>query len=147
MDTGVIEETDYVDISTCNRFIGKSLQEMLIEQMNLINDKNTMTAGEQIEKAVKMAEQVPALQSKIDSLTDKVGKMKNMSDYVECEVCGSLVNEDKAQVFSSVKLHTNAFYFNIIGGFAADNTKEAVLHYVCNHCDANKYEKELKKRS
>lgn len=105
-----------------------------------------MTAGEQMDNAVKMATHLPALQSRVDSLTTKVEKMRDISDYVECEVCGSLVNKSKAQVFSSVKSYAD-FSFNIMKGFIPDNTKQAVLHYVCNHCDAKKYEKELKKGS
>jgi hypothetical protein len=60
---------------------------------------------EQAEKMLQFAGQVPSLQSKIDSVTENVNKMKFISpeDYVECESCGLLVNRVKAQVFSSVE--------------------------------------------
>lgn len=137
-DTDIVEEI-YCWDTVNNRWLGKSSVELIINQ-------NTMTAGEQMDNAVKMATHLPALQSRVDSLTTKVEKMRDISDYVECEVCGSLVNKSKAQVFSSVKSYAD-FSFNIMKGFIPDNTKQAVLHYVCNHCDAKKYEKELKKGS
>lgn len=131
------------------RLMKECLSELFIEQMKLVNQlniQNTMTAGEQMDNAVKMASHLPALQSKIDSLTTKVEKMREMSDYVECEVCGSLVNKSKAQVFSSVESEIG-FSFNMMTGFTPEPDKRAVLHYVCNHCDSKKYEKELKKGS
>lgn len=112
-----------------------------------------MTTGEQIDKAVKLTELVPYIQSKLDKLEVKVSSILDISNYVECEVCGSLVNKSKAQVLTSVRSgrrFVNLFECSSISEYIKkcnDTDKEAVLHYVCNHCDVKKYEKELKKCS
>ena len=101
---------------------------------------------EQAEKMSQFAGQVPSLQSKIDSVTENVNKMKFISpeDYVECESCGLLVNRVKAQVFSSVEWAgglRNPFY-TLSGSVENIGEKEAVLHHLCNHCDMKKFKKE-----
>lgn len=118
----------------------------------LINEvENNIINKPMLEKAEKMLElagMVPAIQGKVDSLSSKVDKMKMISpdDYVECENCGVLVNKNKAQIFSSVEekigIGDYKLYF-IIGG-TQQFEKEAVLHYLCQHCDMKKFKKEHK---
>ena len=103
---------------------------------------------EQAKKMLQFADQVPSLQYKVDTVTEKVNNMKFISpeDYVECESCGLLVNKGKTQVFSSVELVDGFRYqFFTPNGFVENiGEKEAVLHHLCNHCDMNKFKKEKK---
>lgn len=120
------------------RWWGAGLSELLI------NDKPML---EKAEKMLELAGNIPFMQSKIDTLTSKVEKMKMISpeDYVECEKCGVLVNKNKAQVFSSVEDVRDIHYF--IAFYNDENSvtqKKAVLHNLCQHCDMKKFKKENK---
>jgi len=104
---------------------------------------------EQVEKTLKLAEMVPAIQGKVDSLSSKVERMKMISpdDYVECENCGVLVNKKKTQMFSSVeqkKEYGIYLYFTVTETSEPQTEKEAVLHHLCQHCDMKKFKKENK---
>jgi len=120
------------------RWWGAGLSELLI------NDKTML---EKAEKMLELAGNIPAMQSKIDTLTSKVEKMKMISpdDYVECENCGVLVNKNKAQVFSSVEdVRDLVYYMKFYSSEDRVTQKEAVLHYLCPHCDMKKFKKEKK---
>ena len=91
---------------------------------------------EKAEKMLELAGNIPAMQSKIDTLTSKVEKMKMISpeDYVECENCGGLVSKLRTNTCSSVKIIRDMF-----GNFVCE---QAVLHHLCKHCDMKKFKKE-----
>ncbi len=142
---------------TYYRWFGTGVTELMLNtnKTNFILNYNSLEHNTMFEKEAKAMEkamesvgQIPALQSKLDSVTEKVNKMKFLSpeDYVECESCGLLVNEGKAQVFSSVETkNTISFYFTLSGlNEAVPHKKEAVLHHLCQHCDMKKFKKEKK---
>lgn len=130
------------DWVTGDRWWGKAYSELI----NKVEINKPML--EKAEKMLELAGMVPAIQGKVDLLSNKVEKMKMISpdDYVECEKCGLLVNKNKAQIFSSVeeKRECSLYLYSILYGQQPQSEKEAVLHYLCQHCDMKKFKKENK---